>query len=223
MSKRPVLIFDFGNVVAHFDFTLSCERFGRPLGLSGADFLAKARAQGFVEVLKVYERGGMSSADFHRQLCNVTGAVVGYDEFATGWGDIFTPNESVHRLILDLKKRGYRLFLGSNTNELHALHFRRQFETLLDQFDGLVLSYEVSHLKPDAGFYLACVEAAGQPANECVFIDDVLENVEGAKQTGLIGLHYRDTAGLIDDLARIGVQVSDTLLVPETINPTAVG
>ena len=211
MSARPALIFDFGNVIAHFDFTRSCERFGRPLGLSGIDFLAKAKAAGFVDLLSEYETGKMTSQDFHQRVCDLTGIDVRFEDFATDWGDIFSSNSSVHDLIADLKSQGYALFLGSNTNELHYRHFSRQFKDVLRHFDQLVLSYEVRHIKPNAGFFQACAAAACRPAKECVFIDDVEENVEGARLAGLIGLLYRDTPGLVEELGKIGVEVSRSL------------
>lgn len=207
MTVRPALIFDFGNVVAHFDFTRSCERFGRPLGLSGQAFLARAKEAGLAEVLRVYESGGMTSEDFHRRLCDLTGITLDLDDFATSWGDIFSANASVHSLIAGLKRSGYRLFLGSNTNELHIRHIRGQFNEVLSHFDALILSYQIQQIKPDVAFFHACARAAGRPAEQCVFIDDLDENVAGARQAGLIGLVYRDTPRLIDDLRRIGVEV----------------
>ena len=62
MSRRPAIIFDFGNVVAHFDYNRAGERFGRSVGLTGEVFIQRARDAGFVELLKVYESGGMTSA-----------------------------------------------------------------------------------------------------------------------------------------------------------------
>ena len=211
MSPRPAIFFDFGNVVAHFDYTLACERFGRPLGLSGAEFLSMAREAGLAEVLKDYESGAVSSDEFHRRLCDLTGLDLNFADFAEAWGDIFTANLPVHRVIEDLKRRGYRVFLGSNTNELHARHFRRQFVGVLGHFDGLVLSHEVRAIKPGAAFFLACASAAGRPVGECVFIDDLAENVAGARTAGLIGVEYRDVAGLVADLRNLGIEVSDGL------------
>ena len=97
--------------------------------------------------------------------------------------------------------------LGSNTNDLHAAQFRRQFAETLGHFDRLVLSYEIGHIKPTADFYLACAEAAGAPPGECVFIDDLAENIEGARAAGLVGLVFRDVPTLIADLAALGVEV----------------
>lgn len=207
MSRTPALIFDFGNVVAHFDYARAADRLGRPLGLSADDFLRKAREAGFVELLKVYESGGMTSEAFHRRVCELTGIDVDFDRFSADWCDIFWANEPVHRLIDGLRGLGYTLVLGSNTNEIHARHFRAQFAEVFRHFDRLVLSYEVGRIKPDAGFYLACAAAAGRPPAECVFIDDLPENVEGANQAGLIGVAFSITPLLVRDLAALGIEM----------------
>ena len=89
-----------------------------------------------------------------------------------------------------------------------STHFRRQFASTLDLLDHLILSHEVGHMKPAPEFYAACVSAAGVPAGVCIFIDDLEENVDGARRAGLIGLHYVDTPTLIADLDRLGMASS---------------
>ncbi len=205
MSRKPALIFDFGNVIAHFDFTRSCAHFGRPIQLSGAEFLARARAAGFMELLEVYEAGKMTSQAFHAELCARMGIDVGYEEFAAVWGDIFSANETVHELVKVLKAAGYELYLGSNTNDMHFRHYRKQFDDVLSLFDALVLSYEVGYIKPDAGFFEAAARIANRPAGECIFIDDVEVNIDGARSAGLVALHYRDTPTLLRELAELGI------------------
>jgi glucose-1-phosphatase len=212
MSRRPAIIFDFGNVVAHFDYNRAGERFGRMLGLTGEVFIQRARDAGFVEVLKVYEGGGMTSEAFHQRVVDLTGISVGFDDFAADWADIFWANQPVHRLIAVLKQAGYTLVLGSNTNELHASHFRAQFADVLSHFDGLALSYQVGAVKPDQRFYQACAELAARHPHECIFIDDMLENVEGARQAGLIGVQYTDAGRLVADLRAVGVEIAANCL-----------
>ena len=111
------------------------------------------------------------------------------------------------RLLAFLKSRGYTLLLGSNTNILHSTFFLRRFASTFDGFDRFILSHEVGHMKPDRRFYQACVAAAGVPAASCLFIDDLPENVEGARRAGLIGLRYVETPALIADLRSHGVEV----------------
>jgi FMN phosphatase YigB (HAD superfamily) len=205
--RRPVLIFDFGNVVAHFDYGKAASRLGARLGISGLELLDRLRPLGFSDLIKAYESGRISAEAFSKGVSEMVGLAITHDEFVAAWSDIFWPNESLAPLFGFFKERGYTLVLGSNTNDVHAGQFRRQFAETLGHFDRLVLSYEVGHIKPSAAFYLACAEASGAQPGECVFIDDLLENVEGASAAGLIGLHYRSTVLLLDDLEALGVDV----------------
>jgi glucose-1-phosphatase len=210
LMKRPALIFDFGNVVAHFDYRKASETLGRGLGVSGSDFLVRMRSLGISPLVERYEIGQISSEAFSAEFRALAGLDISHADFAEAWSEIFWLNEPVAKLVRSLKARGYRLVIGSNTNDLHARRFRDQFADTLAHFDRLVLSYEIGHTKPSAAFYRACAEAAGAPAEECVFVDDLSENVDGARAAGLIGLLYRDTPTLRTDLARLGVEIAES-------------
>jgi putative hydrolase of the HAD superfamily len=207
--RRPALIFDFGNVFAHFDYRKACEALGRRAGISGEALLDRVRQQGFSPLVQRYERGRMGAEEFSKAVCGLAGLAISHDEFAAAWSDIFWLNEPVARLVAGLKGVGYTLVLGSNTNDLHAAQFRRQFAEALAPFDRLVLSYEVGHIKPSAAFYHACADAAGTPPADCVFIDDLPGNVQGARDAGLTGLLYRDTPTLRTELRTIGIEVPE--------------
>ncbi len=206
--KLPALIFDFGNVIAHFDYARAAARVGAPFGVGGAELLGRARAAGLTEVVARYEAGRIETEEFIALARATTGLAVAPDRFAAAWVEIFSINAPVARLAGALKRAGYRLVLGSNTNALHSEHFRRQFAAELSCFDRLVLSHEVGHIKPSPEFYHACVEAAGVPAADCLFIDDLDENVEGARAAGLGAVHYVGDDALIASLAASGVEVA---------------
>jgi glucose-1-phosphatase len=205
--REPVLIFDFGNVVGFFDYLRACERFAGGLGMTGPDFRDLLAERGFARLLAEFESGRIAPEAFAASLMDLAGIRLSYGEFVRAWEDIFWPNESVSRLIAFLKSSGYAIYLGSNTNLLHATHYRRQFAETLDLFDGFILSYEVGHLKPAREFFEACVKATGVTAASCVFIDDLAENVDGARRAGLTAVHYVDTPTLIADLRRAGFEV----------------
>jgi putative hydrolase of the HAD superfamily len=206
--RLPALIFDFGNVVAFFDYLKACNRLGARLGLGGEEVRMRLLAHGFARTLACLEAGQLSPNDFAASIMARLGLSLPFDDFARDWEDIFWLNQPISRLITSLKSKGYTLILGSNTNSMHAVHFRRQFAATLDQFDAFVLSYEVGCLKPDAGFYEACARAAGVPAASCVFIDDLAENVAGARKAGLESVQYLDDVGLIASLQSLGVEIS---------------
>jgi putative hydrolase of the HAD superfamily len=205
--RLPVLIFDFGNVVGFFDYLILCERFGRRLGLTAESFRDLALANGFTPLLLDFESGRIPPEDFATRIGSMTNLSIPYDEFVDDWSDIFRLNEPVSELIAGLRGAGYRLILGSNTNALHAPFYRRKFATTLDHFEHLVLSHEVGHMKPAREFYEACVSKADAPADSCVFIDDVLENVEGARAAGLQAIHYQDDRSLLGELEALGVEI----------------
>jgi putative hydrolase of the HAD superfamily len=206
---RPALIFDFGNVVAHFDYRKAASTLGDRLGISGEELLERLRPIGFSELIKSYESGRMTAEAFSKGVSELVGLEITHDEFAAAWSDIFSLNESIEPVLASLKKAGYTLVLGSNTNDLHANQFRRQFAETLIHFDRLVLSYEVGHIKPSAAFYLACAQAAGADPGDCVFIDDLPENVEGARAAGLVAILYQQSEGLIRDLVAMGIEMPD--------------
>jgi FMN phosphatase YigB (HAD superfamily) len=208
--RRPALIFDFGNVVAHFDYRKACEALGRRREFPGEAFLDRMRALASSTLVRQYESGQLTTEAFSAAFRGLAELEIPHAEFAAAWSDIFWLNEPVARLVGALKAAGYTLVLGSNTNDLHAARFRIQFAETLAHFDRLVLSYEVGHVKPSAAFYLACAEAAGAPPAACVFIDDLPENVDGARAAGLMGIHYRDVPTLVADLRRLGVEVPES-------------
>ena len=206
--REPALIFDFGNVVAFFDYLKACERLGPKLGLTAEAFRRRIVERGFAPLLGRFESGKIGPEAFAAEVMVLSGVTLPYDEFVDAWQDIFWLNEPVARLIEQLKSAGYTLLLGSNTNILHSAHYRRQFASTLDLFDQFVLSHEVGHMKPNSEFYHACVRAAGVPAASCIFVDDLAENVDGARKAGLIGVHYINTPALITDLTEHGVTIA---------------
>ena len=126
-TRRPALIFDFGNVVAFFDYNRAGQALGRSLDLSGEEFMHRVRQLGFAGLLGRFESGAMSAEDFGRELCGLVGLSLPHEDFAAAFADIFTLNEPIAGLLPELKQMGHTLVLGSNTNELHSAQFRRQF------------------------------------------------------------------------------------------------
>jgi putative hydrolase of the HAD superfamily len=206
--RVPALIFDYGNVVAFFDYKIAFGRIGAPFGLSAEEILRRLDEGGFSQQLVEFESGRMDARAFAQRLTAAAGVALSYEEFVRAWEDIFALNESVARLIAALDRSGYTLILGSNTNILHTTHFRRKFAGTLDRFDALVFSYEVGYYKPERGFYEACAAAADVPAASCVFIDDLIENVKGARLAGLEALQYTGTPALVAALRGLGVEIS---------------
>jgi putative hydrolase of the HAD superfamily len=205
-----VLVFDFGNVVGFFDHRRTSRRLA-----AHADLPADAiHAHLFDRSLEEdYESGRISTAEFLKRIRERCRLRCDEATLAAAWADIFWPNQHVCALLPQLKSR-YRLLLASNTNELHARHYCRQFAETLRHFDALVFSHEVGARKPKAAFYEYCQRLAGCEPQACLFIDDLPANVEGARACGWNGIVYKG----IDDLrARLAKHGIDGLGLPREL------
>lgn len=90
--------------------------------------------------------------------------------------------------IRELKRRGYGIYLLSNA----GVQFDQYKESLpaWECFDGVVVSAFVHLMKPDARIFSLLADTYGLSCDECLFVDDVAVNVEGARRAGMHGLVY---------------------------------
>jgi putative hydrolase of the HAD superfamily len=197
------IVFDFGNVLGFFSHRKAAEQLAAYSPLSVDDILHLYLD---TDLEDDFESGRMSMAEFRslvRQRCRVT-----CSDALLDWAiaDMFTPNHEVCALVPTLKP-GYRLVLLSNTNELHAVHFRRQFADTLAHFDALVLSHEVGMRKPCADIYTHCHKIAGSAPQECLFIDDLPDNIEAARTCGWHGIIYHRGLDLRREMHKLGIEL----------------
>ena len=75
----------------------------------------------------------------------------------------------------------------------------------LASFDGAIVSGDERLLKPDPAIYRLLLTRYGLVAEDCVFIDDSLANVEGARAVGMEAIDYREPMNLGSELARLGI------------------
>lgn len=87
------------------------------------------------------------------------------------------------------REQGYRLYVLSNASDA----FYRYFPAFapLDYFDGIVVSSDIHILKPDIRIYQYLLEQYKLLPEECFFIDDREDNVEGAKSAGMNAAVFR--------------------------------
>lgn len=196
------VISDLGRVVLWFDNNVFlrklADRAGRPFEE------VKAAVHGDLELLRRFDAGAISTADFHTRVMSIVGAKMTYGDFYAIYNDIFTPNPAAIDVLARVKAAGTKLLLLSNTDSERFGFVRRTFPAV-GLFDGFVLSYELRLLKPDPAIYLAAARLAGCDPGECVFVDDMEENVTAAVATGLAGIHYTPETDLEAELKTLGL------------------
>jgi putative hydrolase of the HAD superfamily len=139
-----------------------------------------------------YDSGRLSTAAFIERLRVDLDLQASDAEIARAWNDIYSPNTAVIGMIHEIGRRGVRLILASNTNELHYRWFRPLFAPTLDRFDHEVLSFRIGCRKPDPRFFQACLRACSPSAPEgCLYIDDREDFIAAAGALGIRGIAYR--------------------------------
>jgi putative hydrolase of the HAD superfamily len=205
MNDIQAIIFDYGRVIGHFDHARTAARLAPYSRLP----LNSIRAFLYPDALEdSFERGELSAEQFVAALRDHLQLDCQAEVIRRAVADIFWANEPVCALVPRLAGR-YRLVLGSNTNAIHADHFRVLSEPVLRHFHKLILSHEVRVRKPSVEFFEHCIAAAGRPARSCLFIDDLPANIAGAKAAGLQTLLYTGQETLPAELAALGVVIAD--------------
>jgi putative hydrolase of the HAD superfamily len=182
MPVRAV-IFDFGGVLC---FHPSEDRFARIaalFGLSTPDFL------GFFWAHRIdYDAGLVDPRSYWTQIANSAGRPIDDALLATLieyeielWNNY---DQRILRWAAHLRSTGIHTAILSNLPRVlgEAL---RQTPGFLDPFEHVTFSYELKIVKPQAGIYHDAVRGVRVPPSEALFLDDKLENVEGARAVGL--------------------------------------
>lgn len=106
------------------------------------------------------------------------------------------PVPSMLRLVDRVRAAGVITAMGTNQNPVRG---RYMLENLpyAEHFDALFHSWQIGYAKPDPAFFTHIVEALGIEPEEAVFVDDVAQNVAGARAAGLRAVHFPllDTIG----------------------------
>lgn len=196
------VISDLGRVVLWFDNNVFL---GKLADLSGKPVAGlKEAVHNDLELIRRFDGGVVTPEGFRARISEIAGVDVPYGEFYEIYNDIFTPNPPVIDVLARAKAAGYKVLLLSNTDPERFAFVRRRFPEILF-FDGYVLSYELKLLKPDPAIYLAAARHGCSEPAECVFIDDMEENVKGAVAAGLHGILYRPETDLAAELRKLGL------------------
>lgn len=176
-------IFDIGNVLLPFDFSIAMRRLEPRCGTPLEEALKISKP-----VQHALEMGEISRADFLRQITELIRFTGTEEEFSGIWQDIFTENTAMSELVQSLNGR-YPLYLLSNTNDIHVEFFTRVYP-VFRHFSGAVYSHEEKCMKPGREIFEVAMQKFGITPAETVFIDDLPANVQTARELGFTAIQY---------------------------------
>ena len=207
MKAFKNLVFDIGDVIIDIDVAAAVGKFQE---LAVVDFSKLISHSAQESIFNRFEMGKISAAEFRKELRAYLKPEVSDEEINAAWNSILVayPPEKF-ALLKELKTR-YRTFTLSNTNEIHIETFNESVKALFGQdfasfFHRTYYSHQLGFMKPHKEIYELVMQKENLIADETFFVDDKMENVEGAKAVGWHAYHLTDRNKLHDLLARLKI------------------
>ncbi len=196
------VIFDLGGVLIYFNPRELIEKIfvdseQKPYHLTQAVY-----TQSWLDM----DRGKLTRAEVVQNLASTYDAAQ-LEKFLEALPLYFTPLADGLRIVHDVKSAGYKVFVLSNLADFaHEAILRHA--GFFDVFDGAVFSYQVGFAKPDLEIYQSLLTKYNLIADECVFIDDLVKNIDAGKTVGIDGIVCDDYTKVRAELVNRGILIT---------------
>lgn len=184
------ILLDLGGVIMRINDGEATRRFEK-LGLSDAGKRLNSYVQsGFFGDL---EEGKITDEEFCKLLSVEVGRKLTRDECQWAWLG-YRKDVPQHYLdfISQLRLKGYRVILASNTNQFMQKWAESDFDgkggSIADYFDAMYRSYEWGLMKPDKMFFRNILMKEVIRPEETLFVDDSPRNITAASDLGILSL-----------------------------------
>ncbi|HEY6162700.1 MAG TPA: HAD family phosphatase [Bacteroidia bacterium] len=201
ISQVRNIIFDLGGVLLNLDFGLTEKAF-LDLGLPDLNAIYSHAQQ--TGLFDDFEKGNISPGEFRMQMKKFIGLNVSDEAIDSAWNAMLLDLPLGRVEVLQRVKKTHRIFLLSNTNEIHYsaysgyLKKAHGFPDLSHIFEREYLSYKMGMRKPDAEIFERVLEENKLRKEETLFIDDTIRHIEGARRVGIHALHLEKGKTILD-------------------------
>lgn len=196
-TNIKAVVFDFGNVLLEWNPRHVYRRYFLNNEEAMEEFL---REVDFMEWNAQQDKGRTFAegvTELSRQFPQYSDLIQAYyDNWTDSIGDYFSGTVEIMKR---LKKAGYPLFGLSNWSA-ETFPIAREKYDFFNLLDDIVISGEVGMIKPEPEIFELLLEKIGKPANECLFIDDSMTNIEQARKMGFITVHFESPEQLEKEL-----------------------
>lgn len=202
MEGIDTIIFDVGRVLVGID--TSGEKFSDLAWSTGIPPDQAFAAFSYNNEVRDFCTGKLFPETFYLSVRDRYNILIDYSAFREAWCDLFHPMPGMEELFGRLS-RHYSIGLLSDTDPLHWEHIRSLFPWLAE-VEKPTLSFEVGYLKPHPAMFRAAAANCGKRPDQCLFIDDLRANVDGARLSGMQAIVFEGVDKLQRDLAGLGIR-----------------
>lgn len=183
------IIFDLGGVLLNIDLGRITTGFAE---IMHPDTEGQKKVK--YEIVPQYETGKISTQQFLNSLEPYLKQGYTCDDIIKVWNSIILDLPGERLMMLKALRKKYRVHLLSNINDLHANCFEENFKRWFNEdprnyFDQFFYSHVIGKRKPEVDTYIWVLDQLGADPEKAVFIDDMPENIEGARNAGINAYH----------------------------------
>jgi glucose-1-phosphatase len=194
------IIFDLGGVIVDLDMSRTFHAFNRFFGESAVEL-----ENGYLKskVLRQYETGAIDTETFLSQLLQLAKNGESRGDIVAAWNAMLVRIPDERLRMLEQLRQSHRIFILSNTNELHEEYFEKMapgYDRVSDLFEKAYYSHRIGCRKPESAAFTAVLSDSGLKPEETLFVDDLADNIATAKKLNFHTLHIMQ-----------GMEVSDVI------------
>ncbi len=212
MEPVRFIYFDLGNVLLKFSVRRLLHQVAELAEVPDASV-----KEAFFDDKKymAYEMGQIDGIEYFAHICRQLGKTIPSDELVAAASDIFWVNEPVLPVLRHLAGELFPRGILSNTGPHHWSYIQTAFPKIMALIPShRIASFAVHAMKPYPEIYKIALDEARREIpdltpGQVLFIDDLEENVKGARQFGFQAVHYTDGADLSGELKSRGVPVPE--------------
>ena len=187
-----------GRVLVDIDFSRGL---AGKLGRGDLDSVLRLAAD---EDFVAYSSGRLTPNEFYARVLDKSGLHCDYPEFCHLWCNIFLEMAGMEELVARVAV-AYPLGLLSDTDPLHWEFIRENYPWIGRTFTRPALSFQLGVMKPDPKAFREAADLLGVEVEECLFIDDLPQNIEGARECGMEGIVFSGAESLTRQLVSLGI------------------
>jgi glucose-1-phosphatase len=195
------VIFDIGRVIVRINISRAFGALGAPMGLSPQEVWSRLERD---PLWNDWQEGRIEPRVWHQHITARFHSLLDFGGFCDTWNRALEPETILKDALFMALAHRVRLGLLSNTDPIHVAHMEKAF-SFWRHFPVRVYSCAIGAVKPSPAIYRRALSELSVAPHEAVYIDDIGEFVEAARQLGMTGIHFTGPGPLEVELRGLGV------------------
>ena len=193
------IVFDMGGVIIHFDENKYYEYLSKKYNIDENKI-----TNIMIPLINKFDRGDITLG----VLLDSVSKNIGIKIPRKSWNYVFDTDATIDWQMISLIKslsKNYKIYMLTNVNRSRYFRTNTMLKINNKLFNKKFISCYLHMTKPDRKIYQYVIAKTNLMPNEIIFIDDLIENVNGAREIGINSIVFRGYRDLVSKLERINV------------------